>query len=45
MGIFMQHVQAEDPNGLASYLVDKDELDFFDLVRYIASPCGNPYRT
>lgn len=41
IGVFMQHVQAEDPNGLASYLVDKDELDFFDLVRYITSPCGN----
>lgn len=37
----MQNVQAEDPNGLASYLVDKNELDFFDLVRYITSPCGN----
>lgn len=41
IGIFMQHVQAEDPNGLASYLIDKDELDLFDLINYITSPCGN----
>ncbi|KAL0941485.1 phospholipase c [Colletotrichum truncatum] len=40
-GIFMQHVQAEDPNGAAGYLVDKDELDLFDLIEYISSPCGN----
>lgn len=41
ISIFMQHVQAEDPNGLANYLVDKDELDLHDFIRYIASPFGN----
>ncbi|KZL64121.1 1-phosphatidylinositol-bisphosphate phosphodiesterase [Colletotrichum tofieldiae] len=41
VSIFMQHVQAENPNGPASYLVDKDELDLFDLIKYFASPCGN----
>jgi len=41
VSIFMQHVQAEDPNGLASYLVDKDELSLFELIKYITSPCGN----
>jgi hypothetical protein len=37
----MQHVQAEDPNGLASYLVDNDQLSLFELIKYITSPCGN----
>jgi hypothetical protein len=41
VALFMQHVQAEDPNGLASYLVDKDELSLFELIKYITSPCGN----
>ncbi|KAK1486489.1 phospholipase C [Colletotrichum cuscutae] len=41
ISIFMQHVQVEDPNGLAGYLIDKDELDLFELIKYITSPCGN----
>ncbi|OHW96635.1 1-phosphatidylinositol-bisphosphate phosphodiesterase delta-1 [Colletotrichum incanum] len=41
VSIFMQHVQAEDPNGPAGYLVDKDELGLFDLIKYFTSPCGN----
>ncbi|WQF89882.1 Putative phosphatidylinositol-specific phospholipase C, X domain, C2 domain superfamily [Colletotrichum destructivum] len=41
IGIFMQHVQAEDPNGLAGYLVDSDELSLPELVQYVTSPCGN----
>ncbi|GKT50975.1 1-phosphatidylinositol 4,5-bisphosphate phosphodiesterase 1 [Colletotrichum spaethianum] len=41
VSIFMQHVQAEDPNGPAGYLVDKDELDLSELIKYITSPCGN----
>lgn len=41
VALFMQHVQEEDPNGLASYLVDKEELDLFELIQYITSPCGN----
>ncbi|KAK2770124.1 phospholipase c [Colletotrichum kahawae] len=41
VSVFMQHVQAEDPNGAAGYLVDKDELDLFDLIKYMSSPCGN----
>ncbi|GAB7336396.1 hypothetical protein MBLNU13_g09116t2 [Cladosporium sp. NU13] len=41
VAIFMQHVQSEDPNGLASYLVDNDKLSLFELIKYITSPCGN----
>ncbi|KAM0722807.1 hypothetical protein Q7P37_002249 [Cladosporium fusiforme] len=41
VAIFMQHVQSEDPNGLASYLADRDELDLFELIKYITSPAGN----
>ncbi|WYZ34048.1 hypothetical protein EsH8_I_000324 [Colletotrichum jinshuiense] len=41
VSIFMQHVQAEDPNGPAGYLADKDELDLFELIKYMTSPCGN----
>lgn len=41
IALFMQHVQAEDPNGPAGYLADKDELDLFELIEYITSPCGN----
>ncbi|KAK1727035.1 PLC-like phosphodiesterase [Colletotrichum acutatum] len=41
ISIFMQHVQAEDPNGLAGYLIDKNELDLFELIKDITSPCGN----
>ncbi|KAK1623824.1 PLC-like phosphodiesterase [Colletotrichum phormii] len=41
ISIFMQHAQAEDPNGLAGYLIDKDELDLFELIKYITSPCGD----
>lgn len=41
VSIFMQHVQAEDPNGLAGYLVDKHELDLHELIQYLTSACGN----
>nr|XP_036581084.1 1-phosphatidylinositol-bisphosphate phosphodiesterase [Colletotrichum truncatum]KAF6789257.1 1-phosphatidylinositol-bisphosphate phosphodiesterase [Colletotrichum truncatum] len=41
IGIFMQNVQMEDPNGPASYLAEKDSLNLFDFVEYFTSPCGN----
>lgn len=41
VALFMQHVQAEDPNSLASYLVERHELSLFELIKYITSPCGN----
>ncbi|KAF5672054.1 phospholipase [Fusarium heterosporum] len=45
VGLFMHHVQVEPPDGLASYLVDKDELDLYDLITYLKSPCGNILET
>lgn len=41
IGIFMEHIQAEDPNGAAGYLAGKEDLDMLELLRYITSPCGN----
>uniref|UniRef100_L2FNL9 Phosphoinositide phospholipase C n=1 Tax=Colletotrichum fructicola (strain Nara gc5) TaxID=1213859 RepID=L2FNL9_COLFN len=41
LSVFMQHVQAEDPNGAASYLVDRDELDIFDLINHNTYLTGN----
>jgi phosphatidylinositol phospholipase C delta len=41
ISLFMHHVQAEDPNGPAGYLVDKDEMGLIELIQYLTSPCGN----
>ena len=41
ISVFMHHVQAEDPDGLAGYLVDKEELGLLELIQYLTSPCGN----
>jgi hypothetical protein len=41
ISIFMHHVQAEDPNGPADYLTDKEELGLLELIHYLTSPCGN----
>lgn len=41
IAIFMHHIQAEDPNGPAGYLVGKTELDLWELIQYIKSPAGN----
>lgn len=41
ISVFMHHVQAEDPNGLAGYLVDKEDLGMLELIQYLTSPCGN----
>jgi phosphatidylinositol phospholipase C delta len=41
ISLFMHHVQAEDPNGPAGYLADKDGMGLLELIQYITSPCGN----
>jgi phosphatidylinositol phospholipase C delta len=41
ISLFMHHVQAEDPNGPAGYLVDKDEMGLLELIQYLTSPRGN----
>ncbi|KAL4732106.1 hypothetical protein ACLX1H_001114 [Fusarium chlamydosporum] len=41
IGLFMHHVQVENPEGLASYLTDKEELNLHELIKYLTSPCGN----
>jgi hypothetical protein len=41
IGLFMHHVQAENPNGLAAYLADQEELNLHELIKYLTSPCGN----
>lgn len=41
IAMFMQYIQAEDPNGPASYLAGKSGLDLFGLIKYISSPAGN----
>jgi phosphatidylinositol phospholipase C delta len=41
ISVFMHHVQAEDPNGLAGYLVDREDLGLLELIQYLTSPCGN----
>ncbi|KAF4452101.1 hypothetical protein F53441_5034 [Fusarium austroafricanum] len=41
IGLFMHHVQVENPEGLASYLVDQNELNLPELIKYLTSPCGN----
>ncbi|CAF3658430.1 unnamed protein product [Fusarium graminearum] len=41
IGLFMHHVQAENPNGLAAYLTDNEELNLHELIKYLTSPCGN----
>ncbi|KAH7353373.1 1-phosphatidylinositol-4,5-bisphosphate phosphodiesterase delta-1 [Plectosphaerella cucumerina] len=41
VGIFMQYIQGENPEGLAGYLADKDEVDLFELIKYLTSPAGN----
>ncbi|KAF4339019.1 phospholipase C [Fusarium beomiforme] len=41
IGLFMHHIQIENPEGLASYLVDRDELNLPELIKYLTSPCGN----
>ncbi|KAF4496052.1 phospholipase C [Fusarium agapanthi] len=41
IGLFMHHIQVENPEGLASYLVDQDELNLPELIKYLTSPCGN----
>ncbi|GKU07640.1 unnamed protein product, partial [Fusarium langsethiae] len=41
ISLFMHHVQVENPDGLATYLVDKEELDLHELIKYLTSPCGN----
>lgn len=41
IGLFMHHVQVENPDGLASYLVDQDELNLPELIKYLTSSCGN----
>lgn len=37
----MRELQAENPDGLANYFVDKDELDIVGPVKHITSPCGS----
>lgn len=39
----MHNIQAEDPNGPAGYLVDKEEVDYFELLypQRIAKPARN----
>lgn len=41
IGLFMHHVQAENPDGLAAYLTDQDSLNLHELIKYLTSPCGN----
>ncbi|CAJ0547090.1 Ff.00g017170.m01.CDS01 [Fusarium sp. VM40] len=41
ISLFMHHVQVEHPEGLATYLVDKEELGLHELIKYLTSPCGN----
>ncbi|TLS28469.1 hypothetical protein PpBr36_02107 [Pyricularia pennisetigena] len=41
LGIFMEHTQHEDPNGISSHLTDKAGMSIRDLLDYIASPSGN----
>ncbi|KAH6665299.1 1-phosphatidylinositol-4,5-bisphosphate phosphodiesterase delta-1 [Plectosphaerella plurivora] len=41
VGIFMQYIQGENPDGLAGYLTEKDEVDLFELIKYLTSPAGN----
>jgi len=41
ISLFMHHVQNEDPNGPAAYLVDKEELGMLEMIQYLTSPCGN----
>ncbi|TLD14543.1 hypothetical protein PspLS_11156 [Pyricularia sp. CBS 133598] len=41
LGIFMEHTQHEDPNGISSHLTDKAGMSLRDLLDYIASPSGN----
>ena len=41
ISLFMHHVQAENPNGPAGYLVDRDEMGLLELIQYLTSPCGN----
>ncbi|RBR20294.1 uncharacterized protein FIESC28_05258 [Fusarium coffeatum] len=41
IGLFMHHVQAENPDGLAAYLADQDSLNVHELIKYLTSPCGN----
>ncbi|QPC71275.1 hypothetical protein HYE68_002027 [Fusarium pseudograminearum] len=41
IGLFMHHVQAENPNGLAAYLTDNEELNLHELIKYLTSSCGN----
>ncbi|KAF4472701.1 phospholipase C [Fusarium albosuccineum] len=41
VGIFMHNVQMEDPYGPAGYLAERNEVDLFELIEYMTSPCGN----
>ncbi|KAF4972578.1 hypothetical protein FSARC_851 [Fusarium sarcochroum] len=41
VSIFMHNVQMEDPYGPAGYIADKNEVDLFELIEYMTSPCGN----
>ncbi|KAI6359773.1 hypothetical protein MCOR25_006945 [Pyricularia grisea] len=41
LGIFMEHTQQEDPNGISSHLTDKVGMSLRELLDYIASPSGN----
>lgn len=41
LGIFMEHTQHEDPNGISSHLTDKAGMSLRELLDYVASPSGN----
>ncbi|KAJ4256013.1 hypothetical protein NW762_009087 [Fusarium torreyae] len=41
VSVFMHNVQREDSYGPAGYLADKDEVNLFELIEYMTSPCGN----